>query len=372
MLREGAWCEVDVRQFHQNIEIIRQRTKSSLLLVIKAGAYGHGAVPMCQAAIDIGISMFGVATVDEADEISSAVPAAKLLVLSPITNAEIRECVHRGWRFFVWNRNHIETARQAANECGRVGLAHILIDTGMGRDGIQLRDWSNFFASCSKTSGVLYEGFATHFSAADAEDPSDTDRALHFFIQGRERAKEYGLNPPLVHAANSSATLRFPAAHFSMVRIGVIAYGLRPDSWMSLPAGISPILEWKARIVRVETLPPNHTVSYGGEYVTREEECVLTLPIGYADGFSRHPPGINSVLYYGEQLPVLGRVCMDQVVVRAPSGLTPALGDHVMLLGRSGDQEISAEMLAKRWGTNNYDVVVGIRKRVPRLYISAR
>jgi alanine racemase len=149
--------------------------------------------------------------------------------------------------------------------------------------------------------------------------------------------------------------------------LGIATYGLKPDYWMSLPENMKPVLSWKARITRIQLLPAGHGVSYGSEYVTTTPETVATVPVGYADGY-RRVTGVNSVLYQGQELFVRGRVCMDQIIIGIPDGLSAQIGDEVILLGCSGDREITASDLASRW-TNNYDVVTGIKERVPRIYL---
>jgi len=173
-----------------------------------------------------------------------------------------------------------------------------------------------------------------------------------------------------VHLANSPGLLRFPEARFDMVRSGVITYGLPYEEGFALPDGLAPIASWKARIVSLRQLPPGHVVSYGGQYVTSGVETIAIIPVGYADGLHRFPKNINEVLWRGHRIKTVGRICMDQTMLRIPDGETAQLGDEVVILGRQGRDEITSLDIANRWGTNNYDVLCNIRSRVPRVFLA--
>jgi alanine racemase len=368
MLRKGTWCEVDLGKFKSNLHALKAIAGTEALLVIKANAYGHGAAQLVPVADEAGIVMFGVATLDEAQQVADTGTKTPILLLSPLLPEEIEICILKGWRFLIGSAEHLNSATAVAKKHKLRPPVHIKIDTGMGRNGIEPHDLKEFFDACARCNELEFEGIATHFASADLEDESDTRKQLQIFEQAVAAASAVGISPRYIHAANSPATLRFPTARFNLVRLGIAAYGLKPDTWLPLPDDMKPILSWKAKIVRIQLLPAGHGVSYGSEYVTSAPETVATIALGYADGY-RRVTGVNTILYKGKELPVRGRVCMDQCVIGIPDGVSISVGDEVTLLGHSGNKEITADDLATRWRTNNYDIVSGIKERVPRVYL---
>jgi alanine racemase len=215
---------------------------------------------------------------------------------------------------------------------------------------------------------VRIDGVTSHFYEADSTDSSSVSLQYERFRGVLDDLERAGLRPPCAHLANSPALLRFPETRFDMVRSGVVTYGLPYEEGFDLPVGVRPIATWKARFVSVRELPQGHVVSYGAEYVTQGRETIAIIPVGYADGFRRKPRGVNQVLWRGQRLPAVGRICMDQAMVRIPEGMRAEVGDEVVLLGRQGDAEIDSLEVAARWGTNNYDVLCNISERVPRVF----
>jgi alanine racemase len=205
----------------------------------------------------------------------------------------------------------------------------------------------------------------THLACADEENPAPTESQLSKFSSTLDALQSLGIRPAWIHAANSAATLAFPQARFNMVRNGVAMYGVHPSSHVCLPSGFRPALSWKARLVSCKVLPLGWGVSYGMEYHTAAEETVGVVPVGYADGWRRNRP--NIMLLHGKRTPVIGRVCMDQCMLKLPEGAS--LETEVVLIGRQGAEEIRAEEVAERWGTINYEVITGISARMPRVYV---
>jgi alanine racemase len=217
-----------------------------------------------------------------------------------------------------------------------------------------------------KTEGARLEGLFTHFARADEADRTTTDQQLKTFNQVVDGLQQAGLRPPLVHAANSAATLSLARSHFDLVRLGIAMYGLHPSAHCRLPDGFRPALSWRAQLSQVKLLPPVRGVSYGHAYVTQAEERIGTVPVGYADGFRRLAG--NQALVRGLRVPVVGRVCMDQSMLQLDAVPGAREGEEVVLLGHQLGEAIHAEELAERWGTINYEVTCGIGRRVPRLY----
>jgi alanine racemase len=238
----------------------------------------------------------------------------------------------------------------------------------MGREGIFAEQAVAFAKTAQLYEHIRLVGITSHFYLADGIDTSSVEKQYRNFTAAINALEHEGLRPPIAHLANSPALLRFPHTRFDMVRSGIVTYGLPYEEGFTLPEAIRPIATWKARLVSVKKLPPGHVVSYGGQYVTSSTETIAIIPLGYADGLHRFPKNVNEVLFRGERLPTVGRICMDQAMIRIPDNLGAAVGDEVVILGRQGDREIDSLDIARRWGTNNYDVLCNISPRVPRVY----
>ena len=249
---------------------------------------------------------------------------------------------------------------------GATARLHLKVDTGMNRIGAQPEAALQLARRIAGAQGAQLEWIFTHFARADEADQTHTQEQLACFRQVLAQLEAAGLRPPLVHAANSAASLTLPEASFDMVRLGIGMYGLHPSPDCPLPEAFRPALSWKAALSHLKTLPPGQGISYNYEYFTRSHERIGTVPVGYADGLRRNAP--NQVLIRGKKAPIVGRVCMDQIMVQLDGAPGAQPGDEVVLIGEQGEQRISAEEVGQRWGTINYEVVCGIGRRVPRLY----
>lgn len=360
-----TWCNIDLAQLTQNIRLLRQHVCSSILLVVKANAYGHGLVEVARAAMEAGAVMLGVGTVDEADTLLESGVKQPILVLSGLSAAEIRYCVGRRIHFLAWRKDQFLVAGDAASRYGNQPLIHLELDTGMSRTGCAISRLPTLISSLTKSQLGTIVGLCTQFHSADYSDLQATERQVKDFEVGAAIVRSAGKRP-LRHVANSSGALRLSQGNFDMVRLGLAAYGIRPSISVPVPKGVSPILSWSARLVSIEYVNVGDGIGYGHAYRALEGEWIGTLQVGYADGFRRYPPDVNEVLIEGSRWPVVGNVCMDQCMVRVSS--FARIGDTVVLLGESDRTEITAEGLAARWHTNSYDVLAGIRARIPRVF----
>ncbi len=265
----------------------------------------------------------------------------------------------------AWNADQFQVASAAAGSLGKPARLHLKIDTGMGRIGVQPDEAVAAARQMASLPGIEFEGVFTHFARADETDTGTQDRQERIFREVVEALTMAGMRPRWVHAANSAATLTRPGARFDLVRVGIALYGLEPSEACSLPEGFRPALTWRAQLSQVKVLPPGQGVSYGHAYVTRGRERIGTIPVGYADGYRRVEG--NMVLVEGAVVPVVGRVCMDQIMVRLDQAPKVHEGDTVTLIGEQNGQHMRAEDVARRWGTINYEVVCGIAARVPRV-----
>jgi alanine racemase len=364
--RHPTWAEIDLDAIEGNARNLKQMTGAGLMAVVKANAYGHGAVEAARAVIRGGASWLGVARPSEALQLRKAGVDLPILVLSPVPEGRLSELIAQGISVTVGDALQIDQVAAAARSEALDARIHLKLDTGMSRLGAASKEAVVLAERLSEASNLTFEGLFTHFAKADEQDPATTTTQLERFEEMIGALEAQRMRPAVVHAANSAATLTHPNAHFDMVRCGIALYGLHPSDTCRLPAEFKPAMQWKAQLVRVRELPPNTGVSYGHDYVTRTAESIGTMPVGYADGLRRHRK--NRALVRGSLVPVVGRVCMDLSMLQLDVAPDAQVGDEVVLIGRQLDQEISAEDVARIWGTINYEVTCAIGPRVPRLY----
>jgi alanine racemase len=347
-----------------NVRRLCALTRTPLMAVVKANGYGHGAPQVARAARDGGAAWLGVARLAEALELREAMLRLPILILSVVALAEVEAALAADVALTAPSVELVRAYAQRAAALGARARIHLKIDSGMGRLGMLPDEALAAVREARQHSALRLEGVFTHLARADESDPATTQAQLAAFRAVVDALRAEGLPLPVLHAANSAGALNFPEARLDLVRVGVAMYGLHPSAATPLPSEFRPALAWKAQLVSCKELPPGHGVSYGHEYVTRGREIIGAIPLGYADGFRRARP--NTVLIQGARVPVVGRVCMDQSMIRLPAALP--IGSEVVIIGRQGNQVISAEDVAERWATNNYEVVTGIAARVPRIY----
>jgi len=360
------WLEIDLGAIENNVQWFLHNTGVQVMAIIKANAYGHGAIPVAQAALRAGASWCGVARIDEALELRHAGLDCPILLLGFTPGGRVKEAISEQISLTVWSAEQILLASSAAQKAGKPARLHLKVDSGMSRLGAQPEEAQALAFQLANTPGIIFEGLFTHFARADEADQSTTEQQESLFHQVLSELDAKGLRPPLVHAANSAAGLTRPSAYFNLVRAGIAIYGLHPSSECPLPDEFRPALSWKGVLSQVKVLPPGRGLSYGHEYTTHSDERIGTLPVGYADGLRRLKG--NQVLVAGKRVPVVGRVCMDQALLQLDSVPFASQDDEVVLIGKQGEEQISAEEVAGRWNTINYEVVCGIGPRVPRLY----
>jgi alanine racemase len=360
------WAEIDLQALASNVSYLVKTTGVQVMAVVKANAYGHGAVPCARAALRGGATWLAVARLEEALELRRAGIESPILLLGYTPLDRFDETIASRISLTVWEAEQIQIASQAANRVGQTALLHLKIDTGMSRLGVQPEGALPLARQIATSQGALLEGIFTHFARADEADPASASAQEIQFREIIESLKTLGISPHLVHAANSAAGLTRSSAFFNLIRAGISIYGLHPSAECLLPQDFRPVLSWKAILSQVKTLPAGRGVSYGHIYVTKREERIGTIPVGYADGFRR--TGGNMVIVGGQRCPVVGRVCMDQIMVQLDGVAEAKAGDEVVLIGRQGDQTLTAEEIGDCWGTINYEVTCGIAARVPRLY----
>jgi len=360
------WIEVDLEAIRQNVRRLLQITGVQVMAVVKANAYGHGLVEASRAAVEGGATWLGVARIDEALTLVQAGIPAPPIVLGYTEPERACEAASQGVRLAVYDRTIAEAYATGAKNAGKPLVVHAKFDTGMGRLGHTPKDGVEFVRWLKGLPNVQVEGVFTHFAEADEPQKPTTLKQLAVFEELLQGFNAAGLRPPLVHAANSAATILFPQARYNLVRPGIAVYGLQPSPTAPLPPGFRPALCWKARLASVKMMPPGQGLSYNYQYFTTHEERIGVVTVGYADGFRRVAG--NQVLVRGKRVPVVGAVCMDQCLVQLDEVQDARIGDEVILIGREGEEMISAEEIARQWGTIGYEVVCGLGARVPRVY----
>ena len=364
-----AWVEVDLDALAANIALVRDRigAATKILLIVKADAYGHGAVEVAREAIRQGVDMLGVATVDEGKELRGAGLDAAILVLSPALADEIPDILAHDLRTTIPSLEFARALSQHAYRAHKVVPVHVEVDTGMGRSGLLPDEAVAVALQVASLPGLQVEGVYTHFPVSDTDVPASRLQ-LQAFLATIARLRAAGVQPRLVHASNTAAILQLAAAHLDMVRPGGVLYGVLPDPGLEPPAGLQQVMSFHARLVQVRQLPAGHGVSYGRAFVTSRDTVVGVVPVGYGHGLSRAYSGRGAVLFRGRRVPILGRVTMDMTLVDLTGFEAPEPGENVVLFGRQGEASISVDEIAAATGVIGYEVLCGISKRVVRVY----
>lgn len=370
-----VYAQIDLDAIGHNLEEISQRTgpRAKVLAVVKCDGYGHGSVPVARAIEKMDmVGGFATATAEEALELRQANVKKPILILGHTFPYAYEDLIRQRVRLTVFREDTLESLEEAARRVGSKALVHVKVDTGMGRIGIQPVEENVDFLRRIVTSEYLQlEGVFTHFARADERELSYTRYQLESFNRFLALAQaRLGLRIPCRHAANSAGILRVEEAHLDMVRAGIILYGLHPSEEMAGEADwLRPALSLHSHLVFVKEVSPGQSISYGGTFMAEKRIRVGTVPVGYGDGYPRSLSGRGYVLIRGKRAPILGRVCMDQFMVDLSELPEAAEGEPVVLIGRDGQEEITAGELGTLSGRFNYELMCDISPRVPRVYL---
>lgn len=366
-----SFARIDLPAIAANVRQFRRLLPATTLLgaVVKADGYGHGAVPVAQAALEAGAEWLMVATVDEGIALHAAGLTARVLVLSPTDPHEATALVQHGLTPMIARLAQADAIAMAARDAGLPPPAvHVKVDTGLGRYGITATDTVPFMRALAVREGIVVEGIATHFATADQpDDPFMHTQAARFAALLAALARE-GLRPPLAHAANSGATMQ-RIAPWDMVRVGIALYGISPDPATPQPFSLIPALSIESAIARVFSVAPGESVGYGRTFIASETTRAALIPLGYADGLTRALSNRGGVLIAGQWCRLIGRVSMDQCVVALPPTLPAAVGNAVVVVGQSGTATQTLAQLADAAGTIPYELAVGFGARLPRQFV---
>jgi alanine racemase len=366
-----AWSEVHTGLIQHNVAIIAQRiAPAQIWAVVKANGYGHGAVPVAQAALAAGATGLCVAIADEGVALRRAGITAPILILSE-QPAEMSEfIVGYGLTPTIASTRGAATIAQAAAKAERTVGVHLKVDTGMHRVGVAPNEALNLASYVQSFGSLEIEGIYTHFAVADDPSHPANEKQLSLFNDVIAKFAERGMNPPMVHAANSAAALANPNARFNMVRLGIAMYGLRPGPGVAeLCEGLIPAMSLKGRVSAVRLVKAGEAVSYGLRRPLDSESLIATVPIGYADGVPRALTSTTiQVLVNGEPRSFAGTITMDQLMLDCGNDFDVTVGDEVVLIGRQGEHAVTADAWADALGTIGYEIVCGIGARVFRRY----
>ena len=372
-----TWVEVDLSAIKFNAQAIKAHAHSrSLIAVIKADAYGHGVIPVAEALHEEA-AMYAVATVREAVELRAAGLSKPVLVLFNALPTQVEAIVDYRLTPSVYEPTLCSALSQIAQAKKTWFKVHIDVDTGMNRGGIWYTEAVDFVKWLAGLEGVEIEGIFTHFATADEAEKSHTRLQLERFKSVLANLSDLNLRPPIVHAANSAAALTFPDAHFDAVRVGLGLYGVYPSTEVrrTSPVSLRPALNWKAHIIGLRRSMQGEGVSYGRTYIVDEPTWLATLPVGYADGYPRALSNRAEALIGGGSCQQVGAVCMDGTVFRivpqeGSVDLPLQIGDEAVLIGKQGGLEITVNQVAEKAGTISYEILTGIGRRIPRIYVN--
>lgn len=357
---------VDLSAITYNARRLGEIARVPLMAIIKADAYGHGAEAVARAALDGGATALGVATLGEALRLRKAGLTVPLLALGYTDPASADRLAEAAITCTIFDAETGAALAAYGRAIGRDIVAHVKIDTGMGRLGARPEDALPLLRALRGMPGLRVAGLYTHFATADSADETYTREQIAVFDAILAQAAAEGVRPPTVHAANSAATLRHPSTRYDLVRCGIALYGLDPDPNTPKPADFRPALSLVTRVVQVKDLPAGASVSYGRRWVASRPSRIATLPIGYADGL-RRVPAWREALIAGRRAPIVGRICMDYCMLDVTDIPGVARDDEVVLFGRQGGDAITLEEAAGWLGTIPYEVACAITERVPHI-----
>ena len=375
-----TWAEIDLDALARDFQAVRQAAnpQAKVCCVVKADAYGHGAVRMAQEFESLGADWFAVSNLEEALQLRLAGLNQPILVLGYTPPEEAAALSKHNISQCLYSLDYARELSHCAVEAGVTVKVHVKIDTGMSRLGFYYQDISRDEATVQEVKtactlpGLYPEGIFTHFAVSDegTEGDSFTMRQFGCFKEMIESLLRKGVSFEVRHCANSAAVFDYPLSHLDMVRAGIVIYGLYPSGTLRNRPQLSPVLSLRSVVSHVKTVKPGATVSYGRVFTADREMKVATVPVGYADGYPRilSTQGAQ-VLIGGKRCPILGRICMDQLMADVTALPQVQVGDLVTLIGRDGEEEITVDELAALEGSINYEVVCGLSKRVPRVYL---
>ena len=372
MIPKRVYAKINLDNIQKNIQSIKSKfsNKVAVMGIVKANAYGHGAVEVAKAMCDAGVNYFGVAAIDEAIELRQNDISLPILILGQIFKQDFCTAIENDITCTIVDIDTAKRLSAVAVSMNKKVKIHIKIDTGMGRIGFQPDDDGyNQVKEIFTLDGLLVEGIFTHFACADSVDKTSSYNQKQKFLQFYQRLKDDGYSIPICHMYNSASVIDLDENCGDMVRCGIMAYGLYPSEDVSRDFTLYPAFEFKSSISFVKNVEKGFTISYGSTYVTEKPMKIATVPVGYADGYPRYLSSKGEVLVHGKRCPILGRICMDQFMIDVSHIPQVNIADEVTLIGTDGNETITVEDICHPEYRFNYEFCCLITPRVQRIYI---
>lgn len=368
-----VWAEINLDNLAHNIREVRKRTNENALVtaVVKANGYGHGSVDISRTFLDNGADRLAVAILTEAIELRKGNITEPILILGYTPPAQYDKLLKYDIIPAIYNYEEAKLLSNKAVELGKEATIHIKLDSGMGRIGfLPTKESVDDIIKISRLPNIYIEGIFTHFAKADETDKSHAKGQFEIYMSMINALEEEGLNIPIKHVSNSAAIIDMPELNLNMVRAGVMIYGFYPSDEVRKDIELKPAMTLKARISHLKVVPKGTGISYGQIFVTEKESKIATIPIGYADGFTRMLTGKAEVTINGKRAKIVGKICMDQCMIDVTNIEDVKVGDEVVLFGCEPEHP-HADELAAKIGTINYEIVCMVSRRVPRVYVSS-
>ncbi len=372
MHSRSTFAEINLQALRDNFHAIRERLPKGvgIMAVVKADAYGHGAIAIGRELVNMGVDFLAVAYLEEGVELRRAGIRVPIIVLCGPVRGNEEDFLEWNLTPVVFNISDAISFSDVSKKRGVRGKIHVKVDTGMGRLGLIPDEVKDFIREITHADGILIEGLLSHFAVAeDEEEEKFTRDQLSLFLRLRDEFLSAGIRPTYFHIANSAAIFSYPESLFNLVRAGITLYGAYPSPSFMKKVKLRSIMRIKTKILHLKEVGEGFSISYGRTFITRRRSIIGTLPFGYADGYSRKFSNRAYVLVKGKRAPVVGRVCMDLTMVDLTDIADVKVGDEVVLMGRQGDEEITPQQWADWAETIPYEIFCSVGKRVPRIYI---
>ena len=367
-----VWAEIDLDAIKYNIDSIKRRVDTKeLIAVVKADAYGHGALDVSKTLVENGATKLAVAVITEAMELRHGNINTPIMILGYTPLEFAADLINYDIEQTIFDLEYAKKLSEIALILGKKAKVHVALDTGMGRIGFLINDNSlNEILKISSLKGLEVVGIFTHFATSDESDKNYSNKQYKKFTDFNEKLISKGVNIPLKHVSNSGAIIDMPNTYLDGVRAGIVLYGYYPsEDVLKQNLDLKKAISIKTQVAHVKILDKNEYVSYGRKFKTERKSIIATLPIGYADGYSRALTGKAKVIINGKFAPVVGTICMDQCMIDVTDIGDVHVGDEVIVLGKDKDLKFDADDMAKAMGTINYEVLCMIKQRIPRVYI---
>ncbi len=363
-------AEIDLNAIAYNLKGIRKQVSpAEIMAVVKADAYGHGVIPVAKIALECGAEYLGVALVEEGIELREHGFDCPILVFGGAISEQSQQFIEYDLDVTVYTEEIVEQLNKLAQKANKKVNVHVKIDTGMGRVGVLAERALPFIESIAQKNSIYLKGIFTHFANSDEQDKSYARLQFQKFQSVLKKLEQKNISIDIKHTANSGAILDMPETYLDMVRPGVMMYGYYPSKETTESVPIKPAMTFKSVVIYIKQVPANTSVSYGLQYTTKKTTRIATIPVGYADGYNRLLTNKGMVTIRGKQFPVVGRVCMDLILVDLGEEHAVQVNDEVVLFGKNSDNAFTVEEICQLLNTIPYEVTCWVSKRVPRYYV---